>query len=263
MLWNGIKKDLYQAGIGVSDNMFRAAIGRQAAQGPLYRQVSAAIADLIGSGALKPGVMLPPERELAAMTGLSRVTVSRAMKELVKAGRLMQRQGSGTYVANQTTAPAAPQQGLSSFSEEMTRRGLVARSDWLSRSINPPTNEEMMSLGLSAHDMVARLVRVRVADGAPLAIERTSLPAFVLPDPAAIGSSLYDALRASGHTPVRGIQRITATNLTPKDAQVLGILSGAAALRIERVSYLASGRALEYTRGLYRGDNYDLVTELT
>jgi GntR family transcriptional regulator len=38
---------------------------------------------------------------------------------------------------------------------------------------------------------------------------------------------------------------------------------GSAGLSIERVSYLASGRVVEFTRSLYRGDAYDFVAEMT
>ncbi len=44
---------------------------------------------------------------------------------------------------------------------------------------------------------------------------------------------------------------------------MLGVAIGSAGLSIERVSYLASGRVVEFTRSLYRGDAYDFVAELT
>jgi len=47
------------------------------------------------------------------------------------------------------------------------------------------------------------------------------------------------------------------------DAGLLAVPVGAAGLSIERISYLASGRVVEFTRSLYRGDAYDFVAELT
>lgn len=119
-----------------------------------------------------------------------------------------------------------------------------------------------MVLGLAADEMVARVARLRIANDTPLAIERASLSATVLPDPTAIGSSLYAALEA-GHTrPVRAVQRISAANLGEADARLLEVAPGSAGLRIERISYLASGRVIEFTRSIYRGDAYDFVAEL-
>ena len=61
---------------------------------------------------------------------------------------------------------------------------------------------------------------------------------------------------------MRAIQRIAAFNLGKHDAELLAVAPGAASLRIERTSYLTSGRIVEFTRSIYRGDAYDFVAEL-
>ena len=96
----------------------------------------------------------------------------------------------------------------------------------------------------------------------PLAIERAALSASTLPDPTSVGSSLYSHLEKSGNRPVRAIQRIRAANLDEDDARLLEIHPGADALHIERVAYLPSGKVVELTRSVYRGDTYDFVAEL-
>lgn len=230
--------------------------------GPLYLQLTRRIAAAIDAGALGPGQSLPPEREMAAMTGLSRVTVRKAVQALVQAGRLVQRRGSGTFVAPKVERVEQALSLLTSFSEDMARRGRAGRSVWLSRAVEAPSPEETMALGLAAHDRVARLERVRLADEVPLAIERAALPTDILPDPATVGTSLYAALADRGFRPVRAVQRISAANLGSRDAGLLEVPVGAAGLRIERVSYLPSGRVVEFTRSLYRGDAYDFAAEL-
>ena len=230
--------------------------------GPLYLQLTRRIAAAIDAGALEPGRSLPPEREMAAMTGLSRVTVRKAVQALVQAGRLVQRRGSGTFVAPRVERVEQALSLLTSFSEDMARRGRTGRSVWLARALDAPSPEETMALGLSAHDRVARLERVRLADEIPLAIERATLPAAILPDPGAVETSLYAVLAGRGFRPVRAVQRISAANLGARDAALLEVPVGAAGLRIERVAYLPSGRVVEFTRSLYRGDAYDFAAEL-
>jgi GntR family transcriptional regulator len=230
--------------------------------GPLYLQLTRRIAEAIEAGALTPGQSLPPEREIAALTGLSRVTVRRAVRGLVEAGSLVQRRGSGTFVAPRIERVEQALSLLTSFSEDMQRRGKTVRSVWLARAVHAPSPEEMMALGLTAHDHVSRLERVRFADEVPLAIERASLSTAILPNPTEIGSSLYAALAERGLRPVRAVQRISAANLGPRDAELLEVPAGAAGLRIERVSYLPSGRVVEFTRSIYRGDAYDFAAEL-
>ena len=83
----------------MSAALFRAEDFADEAGGPLYLRLTRTIGEAIDAGALGPGESLPPERELASLTGLSRVTVRKAVQTLVEAGRLVQRRGSGTFVA--------------------------------------------------------------------------------------------------------------------------------------------------------------------
>jgi GntR family transcriptional regulator len=242
--------------------LFRAEDYADDGPGPLYLRLTRTIGDAIDSGALRPGESLPPERELAALTGLSRVTVRKAVQTLVEAGRLVQRRGSGTFVAPRLEKVEQALSLLTSFSEDMARRGKRVRSVWLSRAVHAPSPEEVMALGLTAHDRVARLERVRMADEVPLAIERASLSTAILPDPEAVDASLYAVLAERGLRPVRAVQRISAANLGAADAALLEVPQGAATLRIERISYLPSGRVVEFVRSLYRGDAYDFAAEL-
>lgn len=231
--------------------------------GPLYLQLQRRIVDGIASGRLSPGNSLPAERDLAAMTGLSRVTVRKAIQALVTTGQLVQRRGSGTYIAPKVERLEQALSLLTSFTEDMARRGKSVESVWLSRQVTSPSPEEVMALGLGAGERVARLERVRRSDGVPLAIERASLSPQTLPNPDCVETSLYAVLQARGLRPVRALQRISAANLGAKDAELLGVPTGAAGLRIERMGYLPSGRVVEFTRSLYRGDAYDFAVELT
>ncbi|WP_189427258.1 GntR family transcriptional regulator [Devosia pacifica] len=230
--------------------------------GPLYLQLKRWLEDAIANGGIKPGDALPSERDLALRVDVSRVTVRKAVQQLVQDGLLVQRHGSGTFVA--TPAPRVEQSlsQLTSFTEDMARRGMAVRSQWLDRGVYPPSPQETMVLGLTAGEQVSRIARLRLSQETPLAIERASLSTQILPDPAAVRDSLYACLEQAGSRPIRAIQRIRAANLEADEAALLGVAPGAAGLYIERVSYLANGRVAELTRSTYRGDAYDFVAEL-
>jgi GntR family transcriptional regulator len=232
------------------------------AAGPLYVQLRKRLAAGIETGVLAPDAALPPEREIAQVTELSRVTVRKAMAELAELGLVLQRQGSGSFVAPRKARVEQSLSQLTSFTEDMARRGLGSESHWLERGLFLPTSEEVLTLGLTAHEQVARLARLRMADGRPMAIERASLSPQVLPNPLAVTQSLYAVLGAAGLRPVRATQKISAINLGAVDADLLGLPIGAAGLQIARISYLATGRVAEFTRSIYRGDTYDFVAEL-
>jgi GntR family transcriptional regulator len=174
----------------------------------------------------------------------------------------VQHHGSGTFVAPRPDRVEQSLSQLTSFAEDMARRGMKLRSEFLDRGVYTPSPEETMALGLSPTETVSRVARLRLSDGVPLAIERASISTAILPDPMRVTDSLYRLLDTSGNRPVRAIQRIRAANLTEADARLLEISTNAAALHIERIGYLASGRVVEFTRSVYRGDTYDFVAEL-
>lgn len=248
--------------VEVADQIFSTL--RQPAQGgaPLYLQLKKNIEDAVNRGLIGPGDALPSERDIAIKAEISRVTVRKAVQNLVKSGVLVQRHGSGTFVAPRMERVEQSLSRLTSFTEDMARRGMNVRSQWLDRGLYAPSPEEMMVLGLPSSELVARVARLRIANDTPLAIERASLSASVLPDPAAVTASLYAVLQATGNRPIRAVQRISAANLGDTDARLLEVSPGSAGLHIERISYLASGKVIEFTRSIYRGDAYDFVAEL-
>ena len=232
------------------------------AAGPLYVQLRKRIEAGIASGTLAPDTALPPERDIAALTDLSRVTVRKAIADLAGQGLVIQRQGSGSRIAAQRPRVEQSLSRLTSFTEDMARRGMTTEVRWLERGLFLPSPDEVQALSLGAGDQVARLARLRLADGRPMAIERASLPPDVLPNPLLVSTSLYEVLGRSGLRPVRAVQKISAINLSDADAALLAMDAGAAGLKIERTSFLPEGRVAEFTRSIYRGDAYDFVAEL-
>lgn len=230
--------------------------------GPRYVQLRRRLEDGIGTGVLPPSSSLPPERELAEITDLSRVTVRKAIQELVRDGLVEQRQGSGTFVREPVARMEQSLSYLTSFTEDMSKRGMDTTSRWLERGVFAPTLDESKALNLEMADEVARIYRLREAGGRPMALERASLPLDILPNPLEVKTSLYEVLAQRGLRPVRAVQKISAINIETTEADLLGVVEGAAGLSIERTSYLESGRVVELTLSLYRGDAYDFVAEL-
>ncbi len=87
------------------------------------------VLDLMES--LDVGQAIPSERQLSLDLNVSRLTIRAALDELVRDGYLDRRHGSGTYV---TEPKIAQPLTLTSFSEDMRRRGMVPGSRWRWRS---------------------------------------------------------------------------------------------------------------------------------
>ena len=230
--------------------------------GPRYIQLRKRLEAGIRDGILIPNTPLPAERELAEITGLSRVTVRKAIQELVQEGIIEQRQGSGSFVREFVTRFEQSLSLLTSFTEDMKNRGFATTSKWLERGIFEPSTEEVEKLGLSAGEQVSRIYRLREADNHPMALERATLPLSILPNPIAVTTSLYSVLEALGKRPTHATQKISAVNLGETEAALLNVPEGAAGLSIQRIAYLQDGQIAELTRSIYRGDAYDFVAHL-
>ena len=207
-----------------------------------YAQIIAEIEQAIGDGALAPGDRLPSERELAAAHGVSRMTVRQALQALESRGVLRRSIGrsGGSFVARPKL-----ERDLGTFSglsEQLRRQGVAAGARVVSaREI----------------DGVVEIVRVRLADGEPFALERSSFPAdrFRSLLELDLTGSLYDLLRMKyGLAPASGRETIGAVNADYRLAELLRVPIAAALLATARNTCTESGVALEYTIRHARGD---------
>jgi GntR family transcriptional regulator len=226
---------------------------------PLYRQLQRSLREAIQNRVLGPDDALPAERDLAEELGISRITVRKALDGLVAEGLLTRRQGAGTFVAARVEKSFSK---LSSFTEDMISRGRTPHSTWLSKAVGQVTPEESMTLGLSPGTAVYRFNRIRYADGAPMALEYSTIPAFAMPSPGFVETSLYEALEKTGHRPARALQRLRAVLFTADQAELLTVAPRDPGLLIERRGFLKDARTVEVTQSYYRGDAYDFVAEL-
>jgi GntR family transcriptional regulator len=224
---------------------------------PRYRAIEQALRARVA--ALEPGDPLPSDAELCAEFGVSRMTARNAVQRLVEEGLVSREPGRGSYVAVPPSHRRA--NSLMSFSEEMRRQGRVPHSRLLRREIRPPTPAEARDLRLRDGDAVVALVRVRLADAEPLAIEAVVLQGACAA--AALGSdletgSLHEALAAAGFVPSRGRATISAEAAGDEDARLLGVATGSPLLVERRVIVDLGGRPLETTTSRYPADRYAL-----
>nr|PZN38214.1 MAG: phosphonate metabolism transcriptional regulator PhnF [Bacillota bacterium] len=230
---------------------------------PLYYQIMRWLLEQIEAGHLKAGDRIPSERELTEQFQVSRMTVRQALRELEAQGYLERVQGKGTYVS--IPKVEQPLLALTSFTEDMHRRGMTPGSVLLRAGTIPAGRRCARALGISETEPVVRLERLRLADGKPMALEVTHLPADLCPGilDADLTGSLYQLLAERyGVVLARATQTLEAVSATGREARLLGVREGAPLLLMERITRDREGRAVEYVRSLYRGDRYRFSTEM-
>ena len=214
-------------------------------------------------GALEPGALLPSERLLAERYGVARATVTQAIDDLVSRGLVYRVHGSGTFVAEPKFRQPLT---LTSFTEDMRARGMNPGSVVRSQAVVPASEVVARHLALVPGTPVVHMERVRTADGEPMALERTHLPAQRLPgleDADLTDASLYELMeRKWGVRVAEADQWASVVRLNEDEAALLHVSASQPALLFQRVTRDPAGTPVEYVRSLYRGDRYEVHTRL-
>ena len=127
---------------------------------------------------LEPEAPIPSEREIAVKYGVARMTVRQAVESLVADGRLFKVAGKGTFVARPKLDLQAR---LTSFREEMSRRGMVPSSSVLAFTRVTANAHLAAELSVPAGESLVHLHRLRNADGTPMTVELTWIPERLVP----------------------------------------------------------------------------------
>ena len=212
---------------------------------------------------LAPGDALPPERALAEQLDVSRMTLRRVLDDLAKEHLVIRRHGKGTFVADRPTAQPLT---MTSFSEHMRAAGLTPSSRTLSFASQAAGARLGRKLNLSPSDTVLRIVRVRLADEEPVAIESLHVPEALVPglsgDDLEHGSFYALLERRFGVSVTDAVQTIEATVTTEEESELLGVPIHSPALLFEVTARDSRGQVVEFVRSIFRGDRYKITAEI-
>jgi GntR family transcriptional regulator len=213
--------------------------------------------DLISSGKLRPGDRLGTERELAATLSVSRSTLRQALTALARAGAVRRVPGraGGTFVTHsKLDRDLSVIMGLPEY---LRRQGFVAGTQVLSATMAGADDVTAENLGLQPGSLVLDIVRIRLADGVPLSLERVRLPAEIFPGllEMPLGGSIYELLdQHYGIKPDDVVEHLEVVDASAEEASLLGIAVRTPLLAITRTSSTAEGVAFEFSQDLFRAD---------
>ncbi|MBW4094375.1 MAG: GntR family transcriptional regulator, partial [Acidobacteria bacterium] len=207
--------------------------------------------------ALTPGAPFPSERELAAHFSLARMTVRHAVEELVAEQVLERIVGVGTFV---TRPKMDLQVRLTSYSEEMQRRGMVPDAQVLSFEQVPASPYLAKELQIEGGTPVIRFRRLLLADQEPMSVDENFIPAHRVPGilEESPPSSLYNLLSERyGLVMEWGEDIVEATSASASIARLLKADMGDPLLKITRHAFV-SRAMVDFSVSYYRADRYKL-----
>jgi GntR family transcriptional regulator len=230
---------------------------------PIYFQLEEGVKESIERGDLKPGDLIPSEREFSERFEISRMTVRQAINNLVSNGYLVRKQGRGTFVAQQKIEQKL--KGLTSFSEDMRSRGMTPSTKLLEfrqvAAAKPIADKLMLDEGA----IVYEIKRLRLADDTPMALETSYLPAELVAgfDKDAAQGSLYDYIeKVLGLKIGFATQVLEASIAKGLECKILEIKEGTPVLLIKRYTNLENGQPLEVVHSVYPGSRYKFVIDM-
>jgi GntR family transcriptional regulator len=228
---------------------------------PKYYQVKEQLLEF--TAAMSPGSPVPPERELAKRYGTSRTTVRQALAELVVEGRLLRMQGKGTFVAKPKVAQPLE---LASYTEGLREHGLHPQTKILEIGYVTADDHLAELLSIRPGARTLRIHRLRLADGEPMSIDTSHLPAKRFPGlrrHLERHGSLYETLRTDYGIQLTEAEETIETVLAdPHDARLLGVDPGLPLLLLSRHAIDSTGQPVEWAQSWYRGDRYKFITRL-
>lgn len=225
---------------------------------PRYHQVYVTLRAWVRDGTYRPGDQIPTEPELCRLFDVSRITVRKAIEELVREGWLVRQQGKGTFVQLSAARPAA---SLDLDEARSQVADLVAATEVRDHVVGEilPDEETRVALDLPVGRLVQRASHLRLLRGVPLGL----ITIFVPLDVAARVSQaelarqpMFELLGKAGIEVARADQLIGATLAGVEAASALGVEVGAPLLRLVRVVFDNADRPVERVVALYRADAY-------
>lgn len=225
---------------------------------PLYAQLIDRFRQMIESGELAPGDRFPAELDLAEQYGVARITVRRAINELVQDGLLVRRQGKGSFVA--TPKIERELVNVASFTARMQAKGIHPGSKVLDVQVISATKKLATQLLVPEGAPIVEIQRLRYANEEPTALETSYLSLDRCPGINEVDfncCSLYQVLEKKyAMRPDHSRRTLEMAFATNKESRLLQISAGAPLFLMQAVVSTADGTVMEYAKLLFRGDRF-------
>ncbi len=223
---------------------------------PLYSRIQEYIAERVLSGKLAPEEKIQSERDISEDLGVSRMTVRRAITELVNEGLLERKHGSGTYVARPKVTYESWE--LANYVQAMQRRNIATVSQLLEFSEVVASRRLAELLQIDIGNPIYRISMLRLANRVPVILERVFVSCKRCPGLEEWNlekTSINDLLLEAYHiTPTRISQTVEAVVASETAAQQLRVNEGFPLLLVSRVIFAEEEAPVVFAQDFLRGD---------
>lgn len=228
-----------------------------------FSEVSSEIEKRIYNGVYVSSQRLPSEYDLAKDFSCSRLTIRKAIDDLIKKRLIVKHRGKGSYVMLQPKIKSG-RFGLQGFTEVAEFYGQTSSTEVISLKIIEPSEEILNSLQLQYDNLIYELIRRRILDVEPMTIEKIYLSENYIKglNKEDFKGSLFKLLERKINI-AYSHQEVEAILVPPKISKLLNIPKGDPLLKVRSVTYSLNGNPIFYDISYYRSDRYVFRTILT
>jgi GntR family transcriptional regulator len=239
-------------------------MSEQSVEKHAYLAVEKFLREAIDNKMYPPGSLLPTEKSLCEMFGVSRMTIRQALNDLVMEKKIFRIRGKGSFVSNLMIERPPIIQG---FSDEIEKMGMQPSSQLIEFASVHPEKAIQDALKLDGNDLIYSINRLRLADQSPMAIEFSYLPVKLFPNLERFSlteQSLYDIIKTHYHVQFGLLaQQVQAVRLSKANATLLLGTSSGFALSVRRTLYSIGNLPIEYSETLYHPNKYSVRISIT
>ena len=231
---------------------------------PAYHRVYVLVSEGIKNGVYPPGELLPSENALADTYQVSRITIRRALDQLVDDGLVTKRQGQGSIVTLKGHSRNAPQR-VSGLLSNLVAQGADFTARTLFWDTVAASSEVCQKLSLPAGAQCLLIRRLRFLDEAPISYASIYLPEHIGTLLRRDSASHRLILQMLDDTPYPASQTeysLSAALADGESAQSLELTVGTPVLQMRGIAYSKDGVAVYYQESVYRPDRYEYAVKL-
>lgn len=219
---------------------------------PIYLQIERYLKDLIDSGKVKAGELLPSENQISEEFAVTRMTVRLAYNNLVKEGYITRKRGVGSIVLGNRISDNIS--NIQSFTKEMTKKGYNITTKLVSLKLVEADELLKNKLNIEVGDNVWKIKRVRYAEGEPVSYMITYMPVMMFPNLKKDDcGSLYKYVEDCGYVISMAHRSVEAVIAKDELMKLLQLEYEAPLLHIEQTAVLESGETFEYSHTYHFG----------
>lgn len=238
-----------------------------------YHQIYLVLREQLQEGRFAHG--LPGELELTRQFGVGRVTVRRALEQLVEEGLIVREAGRGTRPTTRAEqarlssvqAPAAhPASRLTGLLENLVQASRSTSVKVLDWRVIQASADMAQALQVPEGAKLRKAVRRRSASAGPVSLITTYVPdelALRFGRKELSAKPMLQLLQESGVDLGRARQTVSARQADAQVAAELQVAVGTALLQVRRLVYDIHDRPVQLLHGLYRPDRYEYQMELS